>query len=160
MGGWLLCGLLGPAFGAARETDDLWIRGIFTGNSPRPVPVAESDAWERAGALARQTPGAVVLVGFGESMLPLYPPGTILVLQPLAFENLARGQTAIYRNRAHQVVAHTLVAKARDGWRSAGINNRIHDMDAVQAANLLGVVIAAFLPMPDVGPGLVVASVR
>jgi hypothetical protein len=41
-----------------------------------------------------------------------------------------------------------LVAKARDGWRVAGLNNRDHDMEPVSAANLVGVVIAAFSPVP------------
>ena len=49
---------------------------------------------------------------------------------------------------ARKIVAHVLVAKVRDGWRVAGLNNRDHDMEPVSAANLVGVVIAAFQPLP------------
>ena len=150
---------LGGLVGAARETDDPWIRGIFTGRSPRPMPVVETVAWQRAGELAGNTAGAFVLVGGGESMLPLYEPGTILVMQQCAYEKLERGQTAVYRNLAGKVVAHVLITKARDGWRVAGLNNRIHDMEPVLAQNLVGVVIAAFRPVPG-GGVLRLASAR
>ena len=52
------------------------------------------------------------------------------------------------RLEARKVVAHVLVAKVRDGWRVAGLNNRSHDMEPVLAENLVGVVIAAFQPLP------------
>jgi len=151
--------LLGGLVGTARETDDPWVRGIFTGKSPRPMQFVEAEAWQRATELADLTPGAFVLVGGGESMQPLYAPGSILVMQQCAYEKLERGQTALYRNHAGKVVAHVLITKARDGWRVAGLNNRIHDMEPVLQQNLVGVVIAAFQPMP--GGGVVrVASVQ
>lgn len=133
---------------AAQETDDPWIRGVFTGKSPRPVTLAETDAWQRASTVAEHAPDSFVLVGSGRSMHPLYAPGTILVLQQFPYELLERGQTVLYRNQARKIVAHVLVAKARDGWRVAGLNNRDHDMEPVSAANLVGVVIAAFQPLP------------
>lgn len=147
---WSLVGLIllsGPV-GSAREIDNAWIRGVFTGKSPRPVQVVESEAWQRASELAELTPGAFVLVGSGKSMQPLYAPGTILVLQQLPYAAIERGQTALYRSKAHKVVAHVLVAKARDGWRVTGLNNPVHDMEPVCAENLVAVVIAAFQPLP------------
>ena len=146
----LLVGLAAVAH--ASPTDELrdpWIRGVFTGKSPRPVAITEPEAWQRASALAEATPGAFVLVGGGESMQPLYASGTILVMQLCAYEKLERGQTALYRNKLSKVVAHVLVAKARDGWRSTGLNNRIHDMEPVVAENLVGVIIAAFAPVRE-----------
>jgi len=134
--------------GVAGEIDDPWIRGVFTGKSPRAVPLAETDAWQRASTVAARAPDSFVLVGSGRSMHPLYAPGTILVLQQFPYELLERGQTVLYRNQARKIVAHVLVAKARDGWRVAGLNNREHDMEPVSAANLVGVVIAAFQPLP------------
>ncbi|MFZ5495928.1 MAG: hypothetical protein ACOZE5_11420 [Verrucomicrobiota bacterium] len=111
------------------------------------MELAEAEAWQRAAEIAENTPGAFVLVGTGRSMQPLYRPGTILVLRQLAFTDLKRGQTALYRSKDRHVVAHVLVAKARDGWRARGLNNRIHDMEPVQADNLVGVVVAAFQPV-------------
>ena len=139
--------------GVAGEIDDPWIRGVFTGKSPRAVPLAETDAWQRASTVAARAPDSFVLVGSGRSMHPLYAPGTILVLQQFPYELLERGQTVLYRNQARKIVANVLVAKVRDGWRAAGLNNHDHDMEPVSAANLVGVVIAAFQPLP--GPARV-----
>lgn len=148
--GWVL---LAGHLGAAQETDDPWIRGVFTGKSPRAVTLAETEAWQRASTVAAHAPDSFVLVGSGRSMHPLYAPGTILVLQQFPYELLERGQTVLYRNQARKIVAHVLVAKVRDGWRVAGLNNRAQDMEPVSAANLVGVVIAAFRPLP--GPARV-----
>lgn len=147
---WILVGLiaLSGIAGMAGETDEAWIRGVFTGKSPRPVALEDTDAWQHAAAFAEHAPDSFVLVGAGQSMQPLYAPGTILVLQRFPYELLERGQTVLYRNHEHKIVAHVLVARARDGWRVAGLNNRSHDMEPVQAENLVGVVIAAFLPLP------------
>jgi signal peptidase I len=128
------------------ETRDPWIRGVFTGNSPRPLTLPESDAWRHVNELVRTTPDTFALVGSGQSMEPLYPPGTILVLRQVAFTELQRGQTAVYRNRSQRAVAHVLVVKCRDGWRVKGLNNATHDYDALVADNLVGVVVAAFTP--------------
>jgi hypothetical protein len=139
--------LLSVLVSTASESSNPWIRGVFTGKSPRPVPVVETEAWQRAGELAGLTDGAFVLIGSGESMQPLYPPGTLLVMQPLPYAALERGQTVLYCSKGHKVVAHVLVTKGRDGWRVAGLNNPIHDMEPVQEVNLVGVVIAAFVPL-------------
>jgi hypothetical protein len=159
---WIFGGLLvlSGLVGSAREIDQPWIRGVFTGRSPRPVVARETVAWQHAGALAGKTPGGFVLVGSGVSMQPLYEPGTILVLQACAYPQLQSGQTALYRNKAGKVVAHVLIAKARDGWRTAGLNNRIHDMEPVVAGNLVGVVIAAFQPLPGSRSGQIAAIGR
>jgi len=143
--------------GVARETDDQWIRGVFTGKSPRSVTLPETAAWQCAHTMAEKAPDSFVLVGTGRSMHPLYAPGAILVLQKFPYELLERGQTVLYRNHAHRVVAHVLVAKVRDGWRVAGLNNRSHDMEPVRAENLVGVVIAAFQPLPGGTPVQVAA---
>lgn len=157
---WILSGLLvlSGLVGSARETDDPWIRGVFTGRSPRPVIAPEAESWRRAGELAGLTPRAFVLAGSGESMQPLYAPGTILVMQHCAYDKLQPGQTVLYRSKAGKVVAHVLITKARDGWRATGLNNRIHDMEPVVSDNFVGVVVAAFQPLPG-SRNLQVASV-
>ena len=60
---------------------DVWIRGTYTGASPRPITAQAAQAWQQASALAERTDRAFVLVGSGDSMRPLYAPGTILVLR-------------------------------------------------------------------------------
>lgn len=146
---WTLVGLLFlGTWAGAKETDNAWVRGVFTGKSPRAITLAETEAWQRATTLAQHTPDGFVLIGSGRSMQPLYAPGTILVLQRFPFELLERGQTVLYRNHARKIVAHVLVARARDGWRAAGLNNSRHDQEPVSADNLVGVVIGAFQPVP------------
>ncbi|MBI2815036.1 MAG: hypothetical protein HYX71_12205 [Opitutae bacterium] len=148
---WTLMGLLfwSGGIGAAHEVDGRWIRGVFTGRSPRAVPLPEAEAWQRAGLLSEKAPDSFVLVGSGQSMQPLYAPGAILVLQQYPYELLEPGQTVLYRNRARKIVAHVLVARARDGWRVAGLNNPRPDLEPVRPGNLVGVVIAAFQPLPE-----------
>lgn len=157
---WIFGGLLvlSGLVGSAREIDQPWIRGVFTGRSPRPVVARETVAWQHAGELAAKNRGAFVLVGSGRSMQPLYEPGTILVMQACAYAQLQSGQTVLYRNKAGKVVAHVLIARARDGWRTAGLNNRIHDMEPVVAGNLVGIVIAAFQPLPGSRIGQIAAA--
>ena len=87
-------------------------------------------------------------------MQPLYDPGTLLVVEKKSFDELTRGQTVIYQSERGRSVAHLLVAKCRNGWRVAGLNNRIHDWDGVTAENLTGVVVAAIAPIPDNGSAL------
>jgi hypothetical protein len=137
--------------GTAAETGS-WIRGVFTGSSPRPLVATEEVAWQRASEMAENVSGGFVLVGSGRSMQPLYEPDTILVLQHLPFNELRRGQTALYRNREGKVIAHVLVSRTRDGWRARGLNNRLHDMEPVLSENLVGVVIAAFKPVAGKRP--------
>lgn len=144
------CGLLllFAATGArAEDSDNLWIRGIYTGASPRPQPATEERAWQSASTLAEGIAGGFVLVGSGRSMQPLYESDTILVLQQVPYQDLRRGQTVLYCNQDGKVVAHVLVAKTRDGWRARGLNNFSHDMEPVRATNLVGVVIGAFKPL-------------
>lgn len=137
---WLLNGSLL----ASDECASAWIRGVFTGNSPRPEAISPDQLRD-----APEVPGDTAVVGRGRSMLPLYPAGTRLVLREVPFPQLRPGQTVIYRNRAGRIVAHVLIARTRDGWRVRGLNNRLQDMEPVRAENLLGVVVAAYTANPS-----------
>lgn len=142
----ILAGLSAPLSAQFDETRDPWIRGVYTGNSPRVRPLPEAEAWRQAIDVVDATPGAFILVGTGRSMQPLYPAGTILVLRDGDYRDLRSGQTVVYRNRERRAVGHVLVAKARDGWRVRGLNNHTHDPEPVVDDNLVGVVVAAFQP--------------
>jgi hypothetical protein len=138
------------AVARGNEPDKLatYYGGVFMGRSPVPVMVDAKDAWPRALAAARMVPGAFVMLGTGDSMLPLYGDGTVLVVSLQPYGLLKSGMTAIYRTRSHRLVAHLLVAKTRDGWRTTGLHNQQHDDEPVLDANFVGVVIAAFTPLP------------
>ncbi len=145
----LLLAVLPPSAAALDETRDTWIRGTFTGNSPRAVALPEPTAWREAQTVIARTPGSFILIGTGRSMEPLYPAGTLLVLRETDYASLRSGQTVVYRSEAGRAVGHVLVAKARDGWRAKGLNNAMHDLEPVVAENMIGVVVAAYRPVPD-----------
>lgn len=151
---WLLILSNGAVSFAApgRLADENWIHGIYTGLTPRAIELPAGQAWRKATELAAEHHGAFAVVGTGRSMLPLYQPGTILVLAPVGYDSLRRGQTAVYRNGRDRLVAHVLVAKARDGWRATGLNNRWHDMEPLVTDKLFGVVVAAFRPAISTAP--------
>lgn len=127
-----------------------WIRGVYTKGSPAPKAIPSSLTLSEAQALATRTGGCSVITGRGNSMAPLYPDGTVLVVARRPYDALQRGMTVVYRNRSNRSVAHVLVARANDGWRVTGLNNRNHDGEGVDAGNLVGVVIAAFQPVPGI----------
>lgn len=77
-------------------------------------------------------------------MQPLYPSGTLLVVQPQPFDTLRRGMTVMFRQGANRTITHVLVARTADGWRTSGLNNRRDDYVCVNAGNIAGVVIAAY----------------
>ena len=105
-----------------------------------------TQAHQRASRLAQIFPGGFVLQGKGNSMLPLYSSGTLLVVKPIPFEQLSRGMSVVFSKDNH-TVTHVLVAKAKDGWRTTGLNNRRHDYVTVNASNIRCVVVAAFTPV-------------
>lgn len=154
---WLV--LTCPAIAASTGETEVWIRGTYTGASPRPIVTPAANAWQQASALADRTDRAFVLVGSGMSMRPLYEPGAILVLRQIPYARLQRGQTVLYRNQQQKVVAHVLVTRARDGWRARGLNNPQHDMEPILVGNYIGVVIAAYQPT-EPAPGLQLAGMR
>lgn len=125
---------------------DTYIAGQYVVGSPQAELRTPEEAGERALRTARSLPGAFVVRGTGDSMLPLYPSGTYLVVQPQPYEELERGMTVVFRN-GERSITHLLVAKTGDGWRTAGLNNRRHDYMAVNAGNIRGVVVAAFTPV-------------
>ncbi len=133
------------ALAAARETARpvKWIRGIYVAETPASRGVPASILLPQAETRAAALKGAA-LRGYGRSMQPLYQPGTVLVVAPAPFEQLRRGQTVVYHNREGRQVAHVLIAKCKDGWRVAGLNNRVHDDEGVTPANLFGIVVEAY----------------
>lgn len=145
----LTLGLGAMSLAATSLPSPTWVRGIYIGSSPTPVMLPASTARSTAQNLARAHERGRVLVGSGHSMAPLYQAGTLMVVHPVGYDELQRGQTVVYRTANRQLVAHVLIAKARDGWRTAGLNNSRADRGGVRADNLVGVVVAAVFPADD-----------
>ena len=97
-----------------------------------------------AHAIAATRPDLKVLRVEGESMLPFFGPGAVLVVKALPAEKLREGMVVVYTNRFNETVAHRLVAPTAAGWTASGYNNREADSTPVNGANLIGGVYATF----------------
>lgn len=80
----------------------------------------------------------------GESMLPFFGSGAVLIVKSLSVEKLRAGMVVVYTNRFNETVAHRLVSATATGWTAAGYNNSETDSTPVTAANLVGVIYATF----------------
>lgn len=143
-----LLGLFGGAVSFAESSPKQvkWVRGLYVAESPMPRPVPEAIALSVASAKARAVGGSAIR-GNGNSMQPLYQDGVIMIVAPVPFADLKRGQTVVYENRMGNKVAHVLVTKLKKGWRVAGLNNPLHDGQGVNERNLRGVVVEAYHPV-------------
>lgn len=112
--------------------------------TPAATLVPASAVWVRAQAAATEIQGGRALTGVGKSMAPLFKESTAVVVAPHDFTALRKGMTVVYRNGQGRLVAHALAAKMPQGWVAQGVGNDFEDDDLVTAANLVGVVVAAY----------------
>lgn len=96
--------------------------------------------------LASEHEGDFTLLGIGESMLPVYSPGTVVVVHPTNYFMLRAGMPVVYLNRRGHEVAHVLVEESASGWVAQGLNNAEPDEDLVTSRNLVGIIRCAFVP--------------
>lgn len=116
-------------------------------HSPVPERVAARDAWRIAESLAATDQNYEVVVGRGGSMLPLYPDGTVLLLQRVPMSDLRGGMTVVFIGDSGRPVAHALLQKTWRGWLAKGLNNPEPDHTLVRTSNYLGTVVRAFTPV-------------
>ncbi len=120
---------------------------VLRTNLSPPVAVVTGDPWKAAAAVAARVPNSTTVIGHGGSMQPLYPEGTVLVLQRLRWGNLRPGMTVIYsRNpdNPYHMVAHALLKREADEWVAQGLANDRPDPVLVNEENYRGTVVAAF----------------
>ena len=110
--------------------------------------VGKMQAWKDAEAVAAMGEGRMTVIGAGESMLPVYGEGTVLVLSKIDFAALKPGMQVAYLTNAGREVVHVLVSyeRASEGWIVRGLNNEVEDGARVTRNNLIGVVYASFAP--------------
>jgi hypothetical protein len=102
------------------------------------------EAFRDAEAVAGREPGRVTAKGTGVSMAPVYGDNTLLVINPIRYEDLQPGMTVAYINSHGVRVVHKLVSRTKGGWFAIGINNARIDEDLVTRENLIGVIYASF----------------
>ena len=106
--------------------------------------VSLSVALHDAKQLAAQNPALRVLRVEGNSMLPFFGSGAVLVVKPMPASGLRTGMVVVYTNRFNETVAHRVVARTEAGLEVRGYNNDRADSTAVTDANLIGVVYVTF----------------
>lgn len=94
--------------------------------------------------LAARHPAAAVMQVAGDSMLPFFGDGSVLVVRPLSADRLREGMIVVYTNRDAETVAHRVMGRTAEGWIVRGYNNDTADSTVVTAENLQGVVYATF----------------
>ena len=106
--------------------------------------VKVDEAWNDAKLVAAREPGGMPVMGSGSSMQPVYGDNTMLVIKPIAYDQLQAGMSVAYLNRRGARVVHRLVERTPDGWRVQGLNNERADAELVTRRNLIGVIYASF----------------
>lgn len=115
--------------------------------SPEAEVVPPRETWSRAEAYADAHAGCEVLVGRGNSMLPVYQDRTVLVVERLAMGKLQSGMTVIFTGQRGWPVAHVLLEKGPRGWRTMGLGNDEPDLTTVRHDNYIGIVVKAYAPV-------------
>lgn len=116
----------------------------FGANANPSTGISLDTALGDAHRLADTKAGCQVVRVEGESMLPFFGDGAVLVVKTLPAAKLRAGMVVLYRNSFGETVAHRLVAATAGGWQAQGYNNTAADSTTVSDANLLGVVYATF----------------
>jgi signal peptidase I len=80
----------------------------------------------------------------GDSMLPFFGTGAVLVVKAISAAKLKPGMVVVYRNRFAETVAHRVISNEATGAVVQGYNNAQADSTRVDDTNLLGVVYATF----------------
>jgi len=103
--------------------------------------------WTYAEKVSKLVPNSDIFIGHGNSMLPLYPSGSVLVIQRIKWENLRPGMSVLcspqpgnpFSLRLH------LITSIKDGEiKTQGLNNEGADLVLARPENYLGVVVAAY----------------
>jgi hypothetical protein len=108
--------------------------------------------WREAESFAAAQADCEVLVGRGDSMLPLFPDRTVIVVRRTPLAELQVGMTVVFFGDRGRPVAHTLVANSSGGWIARGLANDEVDRTRVRRNNYIGQVVRAYLP--EVGGAL------
>ena len=111
--------------------------------TPKATLVVDGQQMKLAQADASQVNGEC-FYGIGHSMEPLYPPKTAIVTKPVAYDDIKKGMTVVYRKSNGKVVAHAVIDEDRNGYIVQGVNNDEEDSESVNEKNLIGVVVKAY----------------
>lgn len=111
--------------------------------TPAPVVVEKGSEMKLAEQTAREV-GGTALWGIGSSMEPLYAPNTAVVVKEIAYDDIKKGMTLVYRKANGRLVAHSVIGEDGRGYIVQGVNNDEADEVSVNERNIVGVIAAAY----------------
>ncbi len=130
----------------------VWVALVFVAAAPFQSFCAVTStagletALRDANALAGRYPGSKVVRVSGNSMVPFFSDGAVLVIRQVAFNAMRPGVIAAYVNRFGETIVHRVTKSTPNGWQVRGFNNRQADSTLVDSENLVGAVYAIFHP--------------
>lgn len=145
--------IVGPLwFGYACSTKvEVPTGGMVISERPKmtpPIMLTDINPWRRAEMIAAEVPHSSLLVVHGDTFFPVYPGGTILVIQRLSLENLRPGMTVGFSRDWGNPLAlsvHVLDAQLPEGdWMTGrlGVDVRINRI-RLDDKTYAGTVVAA-----------------
>lgn len=108
------------------------------------IPSGSVAAVVDATRLAQQHAGAQVARVVGDSMVPFFSGGDVVVFKPIAFSQVKVGMIVVYENAWGETVAHQVVRVTEEGLITRGYHNREADSTRVTTANFRGIVYGTF----------------
>ncbi len=148
------------------RAEDEAILGSLAATSVERVTISYASpgrVWREAEAFAAAQDNCEVLVGRGDSMLPLFPDRTVIVVRRTPLSDLQVGMTVVFLGDRGRPVAHTLVSNSAGGWIAKGLANDEVDRTRVRRQNYIGQVVRAYLPenaaAPEFGRGIAATGV-
>lgn len=145
LGGLLLCGY------ACSTPVERPTGGMVISERPKmtpPIMLTDINPWRRAEIIAKEVPHSSLLVVHGDTFFPVYPGGTVLVIQQLSLENLRPGMTVGYSRDWGNPLAlsvHVLDVQMPEGdWLTGrlGVDVRLHRI-RLDEKTYAGTVVAA-----------------
>ena len=131
------------ATGASAGITSKRLLAKIAAHTPAPVIVERGIEMQLAEESAAKL-GGTALWGVGSSMEPLYAPNTAVVVKEVAYDDIKKGMTVVYRKSNGRYVAHSVVGEDARGYIVQGVNNDEPDAISVNENNLIGVITAAF----------------
>lgn len=108
------------------------------------VPAGSVAAVVDATRLAQQHAGAQVARVVGNSMVPFFSAGDVVVFKPIAFSQVKVGMIVVYENAWGETVAHQVVKMTAQGLITRGYHNGEADSTRVTPSNFRGIVYGTF----------------
>jgi len=103
-------------------------------------PVSGEQALRDISRLTKLRPDMSVYHAQGDSMEPFFYADDLLLVTETSWDNLEKGQIAVFRDSEGDIVAHQVTKVRGDEAKTEGYNNRRSDREPLRPEAFIGVV--------------------